>query len=172
MRARIVAKSSAARGRVMFPPVRLVEFWWRFRGKAAARWDRKAVNSPGQVPAPARHVSRPTAYCATSRQRGAAERQRQRWMTTASPPDSAPKADATKSTSFHERLKSANGPPGPGLLNQPMSLLPPPSAPSLTTDYPTRPSGLANLGRDNQRLRSQEPRRSSRELLTPNRGCY
>src|SRR5215472_169821 len=56
----------------------------------------RAVN--WQVPAPARHPSRPTTYCATSRQPGAAERQRQ-GMTTASPPDSAPKADATRPTS-------------------------------------------------------------------------
>jgi hypothetical protein len=33
------------------------------------------------------------------------------------------------------------------------------------TDYPTRPLGLANPGRDHQRLRRREPRYSSWELL-------
>jgi hypothetical protein len=32
----MVAKSSAARGRfTAFPPIRLVEFWWRFYGPGA-----------------------------------------------------------------------------------------------------------------------------------------
>ena len=40
------------------------------------------------------------------------------------------------------------------------------------TDYPTRPSGLASLGRDHQRSRSREPKCNSWELLAPSRDRY
>ena len=42
----------------------------------------------------------------------------------------------------------------------------------LVRDYPSRQLGLASPGRDRQRLRFLEPRRSSWELLAPNKDRY
>jgi hypothetical protein len=36
----------------MFPPIRLVGFWWRSMPRGPARNDRKVVNFPRQVSAP------------------------------------------------------------------------------------------------------------------------
>jgi hypothetical protein len=45
----MVAKSSAARGIVTFPPISLVEFWWHSTASGPALGEGKVVNFTAQV---------------------------------------------------------------------------------------------------------------------------